>query len=74
MVLQRYALRLSPVDVTALEALSRRLAFTRNIPVSWSELVREGVRWVLVCDGEPPAEVRKAKNERLRQGGQHGAG
>jgi hypothetical protein len=72
-VLQRYALRLCPADVGALEVLSRRLAFARNVPVSWSELVREGCRWVLACEGEPPAEVRKAKNEKLHQGGEHGA-
>ena len=73
MVLQRYALRLYPADVAELERLARRLAFSRNIPVSWSELVREGVRWILACEGEPPAEVRKAKTEKLHQGsGEHG--
>lgn len=57
MALQRYALRLDSSVVSELEKISRKLAYARNIPVSWSELVREGCRWVVALEGRPPSEI-----------------
>ena len=31
-----------------------------------TESVREGIRWILACEGEPPAEVQNAKNKSPR--------
>jgi hypothetical protein len=64
--LQRYALRLDSSVVRELEVLSRKLAWARNVPVSWSELVREGCRWVVALEGRAPAEIENAKNESQR--------
>ena len=75
MPLTRFNVRLDADQVVALEALARRLAFTRNFAVTWGELLREGARWVLACEGQRPAEVEKVtRNSLHRKGEAHGEG
>lgn len=52
--LQRFSVRLYADQVTALEALARRLAYIENRPFSWCEVLRRGVTLVLQAEGDRP--------------------
>jgi hypothetical protein len=50
--LKGYEIKLPAEAVERLRQLSRRLSFTRDEDISWPQLVRLGVEWVLEADGE----------------------
>jgi hypothetical protein len=50
--LKGHEIKLPAEAVERLRQLSRRLSFTRDEDISWPQLVRLGVEWVLEADGE----------------------
>jgi hypothetical protein len=51
---EAFEVRLAPDRVAALRGLARKLAFERDVEVTWSDLVREGIEIILEKNAAAP--------------------